>query len=234
MLAFVLRAMKMKWNKTRTHHRFDFTLCISENRQFVLQTTKYVLLTLPLYANTFCLLRIRICEFIIITFTNRKKNMNAEAEIEKNENKNQNNNMSMHVNKISIICCWFFGKHGVRTRYLSVFILIKLQFFLYKKKQELCNGTLSMYYKISDRCTDYSIKIRFLVDCSHRWKAKCMEFFVHALKRISDGRSSDYYSCKRSTDKRIPWNQIISAYRYGHHSRVFSCFVHFNVKRKKK
>lgn len=134
MLAFVLRAMKMKWNKTRTHHRFDFTLCISENRQFVLQTTKYVLLTLPLYANTCCLLRIRISEFIIITFTNRKKNMNAEAEIEKNENKNQNNNMSMHVNKISIICCWFFGKHGVRTRYLSVFNLIKLQFFFIQKE----------------------------------------------------------------------------------------------------
>lgn len=133
---WLLFCVRWKWNETKWNkntssirfyamHQWKSTICFANNEIFLTHT-------LPLYANTFCLLRIRICEFIIITFTNRKKNMNAEAEIEKNENKNKNKNMSMHVNKISIICCWFFGKHGVRTLGLSVFILIKLQFYSQK------------------------------------------------------------------------------------------------------
>lgn len=121
-------------------HRWNFTICVFVLCVFGFMSAFYM-----------C---IRICEWFFCETKQKQTCISTKIEKRKLNTKTTKKiiDMNMHVNKISIICCWFFGEHGQFFFYFS--------FVVFDLNSDIFFFAVSMLIRIGlfDRFTDYLIK----------------------------------------------------------------------------
>lgn len=137
----------------------------------------------------------------------------------------------MHVNKISIICCWFFDEHGhfFFFKYYFSFVVFDLNSDIF-----FFNVSMLLFIGLFDRFTEYLIKNRIcLIAVIGNWSR--MEFFF--LFSLSSGALLTHYWWEITVCwsewkliSKFPWNQ--NAYRIVTAPTQGCSFVSFNVKSK--